>query len=312
MSINLIAGVDCGATKVMVQSGIICSDSGKILPGLINKEYYYSDCQSWDDNFLPVSLDIQMSEYLSDNITLTPQEVDQGNSMINTIIESFTNINNHNIGLCFPGLKNPDGITVMANGPRIPDLKKRLKRIDKILNDSDCCVMGEWKSSIGKMQDVDNCVYIGGGTGIADGIILNGTLINLNDTRGVFKSWELKINSKETVESYLSPAGMIRKYNGKNKSKVGSLVELSNKSTFNEIIDHAVDAFSLLIKNREKYFEINKQKIQRIVIGQRLGQFLKISHPRYKEKFQICTDIPIKISSDRRTAALGAGMLAAC
>ena len=52
---------------------------------------------------------------------------------------------------CVSGIKSKDGIVVMANGPRIPNFKKRIKEIDAIYNDSDCCVMGECHSTIGKL-----------------------------------------------------------------------------------------------------------------------------------------------------------------
>jgi hypothetical protein len=48
------------------------------------------------------------------------------------------------------------------------------------------------------------------------------------------------------------------------------------------------------------------------VIGQRLGQFLNENNVEYKEKFKKTIEIPLKISSDRRTAALGAALAIAC
>jgi predicted NBD/HSP70 family sugar kinase len=173
-------------------------------------------------------------------------------------------------------------------------------------------VIGEWKSTIGQMQNLDNGIYIGGGTGIADGVIIDGSLIDLNNIKGLPKSWEINIDAKDTVESCLSPAGMIRKYNETNETNIETLVELSNENSFSNIIDLAIEAFLLLVKNRSQYFEMRKKTIQTIVIGQRLGQFLEHGDPELKERFQKSTDIPIKLSSDRRTAALGAAMLIAC
>ena len=37
------AGIDCGATKVMVQSSILDDRSNKITPDKFQKEYFYSD-----------------------------------------------------------------------------------------------------------------------------------------------------------------------------------------------------------------------------------------------------------------------------
>ena len=309
---DLFLGVDCGATKIMVQSGFLSSDSNKIIPGPIHQEYHYSDHPDWNEHYDPVPIDIQRFEYASDNISLEEEEIKQGNVIIDTIVESIANIDGHKIGLCFPGIKDDKGVTVMANGPRIPELNDRINKIETILNDSDCCVLGEWKSTIGKMQDMHNGIYIGGGTGIADGVIVDGNLLDLNKVEGLPRSWEMNINTKETVESRLSPAGIIRRYNKSNGSKITTLIDLSNEKAFNEIIEKALDAFSLLVKNRIQFCEIRGQKIQGIVIGHRLGQFLKNSDPAFKKEFQNRTKIPIKLSNDRRTAALGAAMAIAC
>ena len=312
MSDDLLAGIDCGATKVMVQSGVYSSKTNKISPGPINQEFYYSDHPDWDSKFMPVPLDIQKSEYQSDNISLSYEEINQGNVIIDTIVSSIEIIEDHRIGLCFPGLKDRDGIVVMANGPRIPDLLHRIKSVKTILNDSDCCVVGELKSTIGSMQDTRNGIYIGGGTGIADGIILNGEILNLTNTVGVPRCWEINVSSNETVETLLSPAGMIRKYNDQNNENIKVLADLIHKKEFNKIMDDALKAFLKLVKVREQYFKSQNEEVQEIVIGQRLGKFFNNLGEKYLEKFQSSTKIPIKVSSDRRTAALGAAITFAC
>ena len=312
MNTNLFAGVDCGATKIMVQSGILCSVSKKMTPGPINHECDFSNHQDWDNNFLPVPISTQLSENLSNNINLTPQEIKQGNSIVETIRKSFQFINNHKIGLCFPGLKDDYGVTVMANGPRIPDFKKRIKEIDAIYNDSDCCVIGECHSTIGKLQDAKHCIYIGGGTGIADGIVINGEIIDFNIANDVKRSWELPIQTGETVESCLSPAGMIERYNRSSGNKISTILELSQQKDFIHVIKKAKEAFGVLINDRVQFFEQNNTGIQKIVIGQRLGSYLKNDDHKLGETFKSCTTIPIEFSEDRRTAALGAAWSKAC
>ena len=312
MNDDLLAGIDCGATKVMVQSGVYSSATNKISPGSINKEFYYSDHPNWNSNFKPIPLDIQKSEYQSNNISLTNEEIDQGNVIIDTIVSSMKIIDGHKIGLCFPGLKNHDGIVVMANGPRIPNLSHQIKSVKIISNDSDCCVIGELKSTIGMMQNTKNGVYIGGGTGIADGIILNGELLNLTNIKDIPRSWEINLSSNETVETLLSPAGMIKKYNDQNNAQIKTLADLTYKKEFNKIMDNALEAFLQLLKIRERFFLDQDEEIQEIVIGQRLGEFFNDSGKKYIGKFQSSIEIPIKLSSDRRTAALGAAISYKC
>mgnify|MGYP001198775307 FL=1 len=312
MSDDLLAGIDCGATKVMVQSGTYCSKTSKISPGSIYHELHYSDHPGWNFNFKPIPLKIQKNEYQSSNISLTNEEIDQGNVMIETIVSSIKIIEDYKIGLCFPGLKSHEGIVVMANGPRIPNLTHHIDPVKNILNDSDCCVIGELKSTIGMMQDTENGIYIGGGTGIADGIILNGEILNLINTVGVPRSWEINVSSNETVETLLSPAGIIKRYNDQNDAEVKILADLVHKKEFNKIMDDALKAFLKLLNIRERFFKSRNEEIQEIVIGQRLGKFFNDLGEKYLERFQSSTKIPIKISSDRRTAALGAAISFAC
>ena len=312
MSDDLLAGIDCGATKVMVQSGTYCSKTSKISPGSIYHELHYSDHPGWNFNFKPIPLNIQKDEYQSSNISLTNEEIDQGNVMIETIVSSIKIIEDYKIGLCFPGLKSHEGVVVMANGPRIPNLTHHIDPVKDILNDSDCCVIGELKSTIGMMQDTENGIYIGGGTGIADGIILNGEILNITNTVGVPRCWEISVSSNETVETLLSPAGIIKRYNDQNNTDVKVLADLIHKKGFNRIMDDALGAFLKLVEVRERFFKSQNEEIEDIVIGQRLGKFFNDLGEKYLERFQSGTKIPIKISSDRRTAALGAAISFTC
>ena len=312
MSDDLLAGIDCGATKVMVQSGTYCSKTSKISPGSIYHELHYSDHPGWNFNFKPIPLNIQKDEYQSSNISLTSEEIDQGNVMIETIVSSIKIIEDYKIGLCFPGIKSHEGIVVMANGPRIPNLTHHIDPVKDILNDSDCCVIGELKSTIGMMQDTENGIYIGGGTGIADGIILNGEILNITNTVGVPRCWEISVSSNETVETLLSPAGIIKRYNDQNNTDVKVLADLIHKKGFNRIMDDALGAFLKLVEVRERFFKSQNEEIKDIVLGQRLGKFFNDLGVKYLERFQSGTKIPIKISSDRRTAALGAAISFTC
>ena len=77
-------------------------------------------------------------------------------------------------------------------------------------------------------------------------------------------------------------------------------------------MNDALKAFLKLVKVRERFFKSQNEEIQEIVIGQRLGNFFNDLGEKYLERFQNSTKIPIKISSDRRTAALGAAISFAC
>ena len=305
-----LLGIDCGGTKVLAQSASFDSETGLVSPGEFHLEVNYSDSPNWNPNFIPIHLDLQRQEFSERNIFLTEPEMDQGDVIVETIQNVIFKSESDSIGLCFPGIKNDRGVVIMANGPRIPDLLERIPEIDSLYNDSDCCVVGEWKSTIGKMQNAKNSVYIGGGTGIADGIILNGELIDFNERDDVKRSWELIMENGQSVESCLSPKGMIDQWNFSNKHKVITLDQLSKNENSKLIFNKAIIAFSYLIQNRIQFFRSNNSIIEKIVMGQRLGMFMADS--KLRSMVEAETDIPIDYSTDRRTAALGAAWTKVC
>ena len=305
-----LLGIDCGGTKVLAQSASFDSETGLVSPGEFHLEVNYSDSPNWNPNFIPIHLDLQRQEFSERNIFLTEPEMDQGDVIVETIQNVIFKSESDSIGLCFPGIKNDRGVVIMANGPRIPDLLERIPEIDSLYNDSDCCVVGEWKSTIGKMQNAKNSVYIGGGTGIADGIILNGELIDFNERDDVKRSWELIMENGQSVESCLSPKEMIDQWNFSNKHKVITLDQLSKNENSKLIFNKAIIAFSYLIQNRIQFFRSNNSIIEKIVLGQRLGMFMADS--KLRSMVEAETDIPIEYSTDRRTAALGAAWTKVC
>ena len=57
---------------------------------------------------------------------------------------------------------------------------------------------------------------------------------------------------------------------------------------------------------------LNKQNIEKIVIGQRLGQFLNEQPKRVKHLFRKDTIAPVEFSFQREIAALGAAWKGSC
>jgi len=217
------------------------------------------------------------------------------------------------------------GTIIMANGPRIPDLCQRLLEkkvpINVIYNDSDCCVTGEMLWENGSLKNVDHAIYIGGGTGIADGLIINGQIVNFNLDSNLKKSWELTLPSGRTVETSLSPKFIIENYNMINpKYSVDTLnkviLEADNDNPHAiKILGDAVKALHFLIENRLKYIKEKTGKTcQRIVIGQRLGLALSLKNGRnsFMKKISSKIDNPFFISNERKTAAIGAAWKSSC
>ena len=309
---DTLIGIDCGASKVLLQSAKINPNRTIISKGSYCKEYVYSSHPDWDPRYKPIPIDVQIKENNNKSILIRKAERKQGDIIVKLLQDIIENISGSQIGICFPGIKDDYGVTILANGPRIPELLTRLSKVDTLYNDSDCCITGEMVSDIGKMNDIYNGIYIGGGTGIADGILLDGKIINLNNDKSPKKSWELILSQGASVESYLSPGGILKNHNLKYKTKITSLNELSSSQYFEETLSNAITAFDYLLQDRIKFFQRQKKEIEKIVIGQRLGQFLNEQPKSIKHLFRKDIIAPVEFSFQREIAALGAAWKGSC
>lgn len=302
---NIFIGIDCGASKILSQAAKIDYNLDLVIPIGETIEEKYSMNQGWNKKFKPLSIKTQLKELNDQKIKLTPGEISQGNIILIVINKFLKRFNNKQISICYPGLKSKDGVPLMVNGPRIPNLIKNLNYFKNFYNDSDCCTIGEWKSSIGKMTNIKNGIYLGGGTGIADGLIINGEMVDFNAENDIRRSWQIIFKGK-TIESMLSPSGMIKSFNDRFNQNINTLDEFIDSKYSLEILIDASNAFSELIKDRIKIFNSKGQYPERVVIGQRLGLFIDKLDTRIKDIFLNCSKIPLSFSNDRRTAALGA------
>ena len=325
MNNHLLLGLDGGASKILAQTCTIDPRSSLIIPKQEHHESNYRNSLGFDSGFMPVDLARQKKEAKENNYSFSDQEKNQSVSVIETIVKVIESSAKEKkiskVGLCFPGIKtaNYDGISIMANGPRninmLSMINKMLKpkldsktSIKSIYDDSECCVIGEWKSSIGKLRDCENAIYVGGGTGIADGIILNNKIVD----KDIERSWELIMPSGESVEQCLSLGGMLNQWNKEKGKSIKAIVSLfdhavSGNNFANNIIEKAEKAFAFLIERRMEFFHSHNSKPEKIVIGQRLGNLLtEKNNPLAKLIFQNNHNVLVEISTDRRTAALGA------
>lgn len=305
MSKNHFVGLDCGASKILYQKASFNFDLDLVIPSGNSIERLYSNNKNWIESFEPVSIQTQLKQFSKNVIVITSEEESQGKVIIEEIKKLLALTDQNNSSICFPGLKSNEGVCVMKNGPRIPFLKKKLNLKQHIFNDSDCCTIGEWKSSIGCMINIKNAIYIGGGTGIADGIIMNGKILNFNDNSDLKRSWEMGFNDS-TIESQISPGGMIKTLNTKFNKNIKNLDEFLESKESLTILKNASKALSSLIQSRTNFFRLNGLEPEIVVIGQRLGLFLSELKEEIQEMFYQSSKIPLKFSTDRRTAALGA------
>ena len=332
MKKRYVLGLDGGASKILSQLFLI-NDKNEIINESRPFEVSYKDIVNFDQSFIPVKLEIQKKESLDKSITIQPKELRQSKVIINAIIKSIQNFKNFDIsaiGFCFPGIKtkNADGVSIMANGPRnlnmLHQLNKKINlelncsiNIKNIYDDSLSCVYGEKFSSKGKLNNCSNGIYIGGGTGIADGIVYQNQIVDITAEKDFKKSWEIIADDGKSVEECLSLGGLSQKWNSKKMKSVESLNDLFLKAKMKnkkaeKILFSAGKAFNILINSRISFFKSKTNYPEKIVIGQRLGVLLnEKNHPLkniiQKNNFK---DIPIELSSNWNTAAMGAVYLA--
>ncbi len=224
----LLIGIDGGATKV--SGWVINYQEQTQLFQLsdINLQKKYSDYPDFNPGYTPVDIKTQLDE-MNKEIILTMEENKQGDVYMKTAADVIIGLlkkfpeKKALIGIGMPGLKTADkrGISAIANGPRMPgysefiELKIREENltpgapIAHLGSDADYCGLGEEYSADGLFKDVRNAYYLGGGTGVADALKLEGKLIPFDQAKSwIAKAWEMLCDKGISFERYASAAGI--------------------------------------------------------------------------------------------------------
>lgn len=326
-----LIGVDGGATKVSAWEIKVNEKNTSFILEDNNIQKRYDQYSSFISNFKPIDIKIQL-EQMNKNIELTEEEKGHGKAYLNAAADAIIELAQKYsakkllIGIGMPGLKTKDkrGISALANGPRMPIyckyIEDKLEKngiellfpIDHLGSDADYCGLGEEFSSKGSFSNYKNSYYIGGGTGVADALKLNGIVIPFDKTKKwLAKTWEMKNENGISMEKYTSASGIQSIYG--NYANI-SFQELTDKKIYTpQIIDLAlkndknakktiseiVKALSLLFferlttvyfgsqnlfdfvnPNKEKLNSNHKYKntlLESIIVGQRLGDYLEDS-----------------------------------
>ncbi len=225
----LLIGIDGGATKVNGWSLRILEEGRAFALGEVNVTKSYREFEGYIENFQPIDLNRQLSEWEERKIIPTELEQRQAHCYITAAVEAIFQIARQSqaervlVGIGMPGIKTADkrGIAVLKNGPRMIDyadqIENKLRRlgiqmvtpIAEIGSDAYYCGIGEEYASEGYFRGVTNSYYLGGGTGAADALKLAGKVIPLDETKGWFvKTWEMSDGEGHSVERYVSSRGI--------------------------------------------------------------------------------------------------------
>ena len=245
-----LIGIDGGASKVSGWAVEHDASNDTFSLGSAHSELSYSTIDGFIPDFRPVILAVQLKEFQAGTIAPTADEIQQGETYIEAsarVIISLAKETGNNpllIGLGMPGLKTADkrGIAVVANGPRMinyaAELEGKLLRagidllapIAHIGSDADYCGIGEKYAQNGSFRGVNNAYYLGGGTGAADALLLDGNLIPFDLTKPwLAKTWEMKNEQDLSLERYASASGIQHIYSVKSGIAVE---ELNRKKIF--------------------------------------------------------------------------------
>ena len=275
-----VIGIDGGATKV--SGGVvekINANSFKLISSAVDIKY--AEYPNFNADFSPLSLDSQFEKETS---SIEKQQGSVYIECVLDIIRSLTESESFRVAIAMPGIKTNDGrgIAAMANGPRIPNFCDQIEKalnlehsIQRLESDADMCSWGEEYAENGALRNVDNAYYLGGGTGTADGLKLNGELIPFDKAANwIAKSIELKMPDGQSLETYSSMAGInelgVSITDGKIGTVLGSLL-------FERIVTIYSGWDNQFVIDRELKIDhpFHSTLLDRIVIGQRLSQFLQ-------------------------------------
>jgi hypothetical protein len=236
---ELLIGVDGGATEVKAHQVLVLSGSPSAqrgtngAPTLALGGASGSCCYDDVRGFEPVPLAEQLCAFDEKRVMPTISEVAEGEQWIDAIASTIGAIASEaessfvRVGLCMPGLKTSDGrgLAVVRNGPRIPDFLDRLERrltraglviahpIPPLLSDGDACGIGERVHAQGMLRGVANAYYIGGGTGLAETMLLAGEIVGFDALSGwMKKAWMLPCSPGRSFEEMVSMGGINAEY----------------------------------------------------------------------------------------------------
>jgi predicted NBD/HSP70 family sugar kinase len=297
-----LIGVDGGATEVKAHE-IVRSAATTLALGTASASVLYDRARG----FRPVPMPTQMLALEKGAVQPSGLEGAQARLWLEATARTIAGVAEQSggarftVGICMPGLKTADGrgIAVMRRGPRIPDFLDRFEAllaergielarpVTRLSSDGEACAHGERIDAQGLLRGVGCAYYLGGGTGIAEALVIDGRVHGFDALAGfVRKAWQMEATGGRVVEDLLSPRGMNAAYavlGGKRLPlRPGDLPEmraLAGDEQGAAVLRDAAEALSSVVLDRmaalRRGFQAGRITpntfLDRVVIGQRLG-----------------------------------------
>ena len=304
----LLIGVDGGATEVKAHEIVPSGSAARTLAlGTASASVLYDRARG----FKPIPMPTQLLALEKGAVQPSGLEGAQARLWLEATAQTIASVAEQTggarfrVGICMPGLKTGDGrgIAVMRRGPRIPDFLDRLERllaergialerpVTRLSSDGEACAHGERLDGQGLLRDVACAYYLGGGTGIAEALVVDGRVHGFDALAGfVRKAWQMEASGGRTIEDLLSPRGMNAAYAALSGRRLplapADLPEvraLAGDEHGAAVLRDAAEALATVLLDRMAALRRGFQGgpagvritpntfLERIVIGQRLG-----------------------------------------
>ncbi len=197
------------------------------------------------------------------------------------------------IGLCMPGVPTLGGrgIAVSRHGPRNPGLLDALESgchqrgwslarpLAPLLGDGQAACLGEFHATQGQLCGVCSGYFVGGGSGLAEGVLLDGVALDLRQHRSDLPpAW---IRNQAAVDSLdgrwedrLSIAGMARGAGLDSGQQFVQAAKMGIPHVHQALAQGGRDLAGWLLLRLEQLHAWRGVAVECIVLGQRTGQLL--------------------------------------
>ncbi len=276
---NTILGLDGGASGVRLHrierssGGFLRCIGGPLVHG-------------WRDtgDFGQVSLERQLAE--GDEPRLSAGEIEEGEERIRVIAGLIARCTADSgggpirLGLCMPGPKTADGkgIAVLRRGPRMPDFVRMLEGglaargvcldapIQRLSDDGDAAIQGEVWATDGHLHGVASAYLVSPGTGLAEGLLINGRFLQMSAMRDVLVAPWLTGH-----EDRLGMHGLHERLGG--SDTIGGMA-LAGHSNARELLTKWAEDLAAFLAARLECLDAHGRAVDRVVVGARGGELL--------------------------------------